>query len=139
MEQSTERGWSRTDFTDLTFDQRREVAEQITTERKARNITQEDLARLADVPVRTISNLETGKTPQAGTLRKLADALGSNPPGKPDDATAMQLLIDVSAPLYLKLSERAQAKVRRNIALLLVDAFEEDRANAENQSSPGHP
>ncbi|WP_040817103.1 helix-turn-helix domain-containing protein [Nocardia jiangxiensis] len=127
MEQSNERDWTRADFTALSFDQRKEVAEQITAERKARNITQEDLARLAGVPVRTISNVESGKTPQAETLRKLADALDSTPRGKPNEASAIQMFTDVTAPMYLQLSEHGRAKALRDIVLLLGAALEDDR------------
>jgi len=46
--------------------------------RKARQLTQEALAQVSDVPVRTISDLERGVTltPHMSTVRRLADALG---------------------------------------------------------------
>ncbi|MBH0778743.1 helix-turn-helix domain-containing protein [Nocardia bovistercoris] len=135
MQQQSEPDWSRIDFTALSFDQRKGVAEHVSRERKARNITQEDLARLAGVPVRTIANLESGKAPQAATLRKLADALGSAPRGKPDDDAALRMFTDVTAPMYLQLSERERAKALRDIVLLLGAALDNDRTD----TTTGHP
>ncbi len=128
VEQRNERDWTLTDFEDMTVDQRKEVARQISTERKNRNITQEDLARLAGVPAKTISNLETGRTPQAATLLKLTRALDNNPRGKPDDTSALRMFTDVTAPMYLQLSEHGRAQALRDIVLLLGAALDHERA-----------
>ncbi len=131
--------WSRIEFADLTLDQRKEVAEQIAAERKERRITQEDLARIAEVPARTISGMENGAVPHAATLRKLAQALGSTPRGKPDDTSAVQMFTDMTAPMYLQLSDHAKAQALREIVLLLSAALERDRADQQKSRSPKQP
>jgi transcriptional regulator with XRE-family HTH domain len=132
VETHSGRDWTRADFTEMTIDQRKEVAQQIAAERKGRNITQEDLARLAGLPARTISNLETGRTPRAQTLRKLAQALDSSLRGKPDDASAVQMFTDATAPMYLQLSQRGRAQALREVVLLLGAALDRDQAAEQN-------
>lgn len=129
MTQPSQSNWHHLDFKGLTPEKRKEVAEQIATERKKRRITQEDLARLADVPARTISSMENGTTPHTSTLRKLAAALDSTPRGRPDDASIVQMFTDVTAPMYLRLSDRGRAQALRDIVLLLGTALEHDRAD----------
>ena len=139
VEQQPQREWSRTDFANMTADQRKEVAERIKAERKRRNITQEDLARMANLPARTIHTLEKGTTPQAGTLRKIAEALDSTPRGKPDDAPATQMFTAVTVPMYLQLSEPARAQALREVVLLLGAALERDRAEPSEGLGPDQP
>ncbi|KZM69773.1 hypothetical protein AWN90_21285 [Nocardia terpenica] len=139
MKRPDKRDWSRADFATMNADQRKEVAQQITAERKARNITQEDLARLADVPAKTISNLETGRTPHAGTLRKLVDALSGSPRGKPTDDSALQMFTDVTAPMYLRLSEHGRAQALRDIVLLLGAALDRERTDRQKAQATERP
>lgn len=67
--------------------------------RLKRGLTQEELARKADVPTISVSHFETGhRFPNAESLRRLADALGvstdyllgrvKTPAGKDIDATS---------------------------------------------------
>ncbi len=132
-----QREWSRADFTTMTADQRKEEARKIAAERTRRDITQEDLARLADLPARTVSNLENGRTPHAATLRKLADALDGSPRGKPDDTSKLRMLFDVIGPMYLQLPDPDQAQAMRDIVLLLGTAL--DRAGKPKTQDPEHP
>lgn len=53
------------------------LAERLKSKRVERGLTQEDLAHLAGVRVRTVSKCETGGTsPLADTVHRLARALG---------------------------------------------------------------
>lgn len=53
------------------------LAELIKERRKVLNVTQETLADLADVGLRTLKEFESGKgNPTLSTLQKLCDALG---------------------------------------------------------------
>ncbi len=131
MQQPNEQEWTRADLATLSFEQRKEIALRITAERKARNITQEGLARLAGVPLRTVSYVEGGKAPQAGTLRKLANALSSTARGKSDDASALKLFTDLTAPMYLQLSERGRARAIREILLLLGAVLHNDQGRLD--------
>lgn len=127
--------WSRADFSRMSFDQRRQIAEQIVAERKDRRITQEDLARRARVPARTISAMENGSTPHADTLRKLAEALSATPA----DSAAAQIFTDVTTPMYLALSGPARAQALREIVLLLNTALDQERTtNPKNQPEQHH-
>ncbi|MEG8179342.1 helix-turn-helix transcriptional regulator [Nocardia terpenica] len=119
----------------MSFDQRRQVADQIAAIRKERDLTQEDLARLARVPVRTISSMENGSTPQAGTLRKLADALAAPPAGAPADTAAAQIFAEVTTPMYLQLSGPERAEALREIVLLLAAALDRDRAGEPKEQA----
>jgi transcriptional regulator with XRE-family HTH domain len=56
---------------------RKKFRERLREWRLKRGLTQEDLARKADVPTISVSHFETGhRFPNAESLRRLADALG---------------------------------------------------------------
>lgn len=56
-----------------------EISEKIAIARKRKGLTQEELASLANVTVRTIQRLESGKSiPRTFTIKTLAKALGTN-------------------------------------------------------------
>jgi len=56
---------------------RKKFRERLREWRLKRNLTQEELARKADVPTISVSHFETGhRFPNAESLRRLADALG---------------------------------------------------------------
>ena len=69
---------------------RKNIAWQLKEYRKARRMTQEDLAESAQVAIRTISDIERGisQTPQRHTLLALADALGLTGNGRADFVAA---------------------------------------------------
>jgi len=52
------------------------LKERLKKQRLARRLTQEDLAQLAGVRVGTVSKCETGGSPMAETVQRLARALG---------------------------------------------------------------
>ena len=63
---------------DLVFESRKMLAQNLKKLRKQKKLSQEKLARLADISYNTIIKIETGKAnnPTFETLSKLADAFG---------------------------------------------------------------
>jgi len=119
--------WFRVDFEQLTFDQRREVADRITAERKRRKLSQRELSSGSGVPLRTIVHMDSGGTPQADTLRKLTDALDSSETTERPNPATEQMFIDMVMPLFRQLSEPGRVDALRDIMLTLGTGIERER------------
>jgi transcriptional regulator with XRE-family HTH domain len=101
---------------------RKKFRERLREWRLKRGLTQEDLARKADVPTISVSHFETGhRFPNAESLRRLADALGvstdyllgrvKTPAGR--DAEAVDPEIAVLFRRFQDMSEEAREQVKQ--------------------------
>lgn len=101
---------------------RKKFRERLRAWRLKRGLTQEDLARKADVPTISVSHFETGhRFPNAESLRRLADALGvstdyllgrvKTPAGR--DVEAVDPEIAVLFRRFQGMSEEAREQVKQ--------------------------
>jgi len=101
---------------------RKKFRERLREWRQKRDLTQEELARKADVPTISVSHFETGhRFPNAESLRRLADALGvttdyllgrvKTPTGK--DLEAADPDIAVLFRRFQGMSEEAREQVKQ--------------------------
>lgn len=106
------------------------VALEVRSSRKAQRLTQNDLATLAGVGVRTVRNLEAGRPVQPGTLGLVLRALGMEPapPQFPDDVA---FIVNAIGLRLVALPAPARAELAgRLVSMLVEDAAAHD--DAEN-------
>jgi transcriptional regulator with XRE-family HTH domain len=116
---------------------RKKFRERLREWRLKRNLTQEELARKADVPTISVSHFETGhRFPNAESLRRLADALGVStdyllgrvkaPAGK--DLEAADPDVAVLFRRFQGMSEEAREQVKQLFET--VDAMDKKKRRA---------
>ncbi|WP_087484017.1 helix-turn-helix domain-containing protein [Brachybacterium massiliense] len=90
----------------------------ITAERKRLNMTQAELAAAADVSLKTVGNMEAGRTAgQEGTIARMEAALGLNEATEYDESTAQ--LLALMGPLIQRIPESQRATpIAQCIAIL---------------------
>jgi len=106
------------------------VALEIRSSRKAQGLTQAQLAEHAGVGVRTVRNLEAGKTVQPGTLGLVLRALGVEPaaPVFPDDVA---FIVNAIGLRLMAVEPRRRAALSGRLTELLVeDALEHNELKA---------
>lgn len=74
----TVRAMSKNTFSASTAEQRAEWARRVKSLREAAGLTQDELAQEAKTSRQTVNNMETGMTPQLGTLKRVLNVLGVN-------------------------------------------------------------
>lgn len=90
----------------------------ITTERKRLGMTQAELAEAADVSLKTVGNMEAGRTlGQEGTIARMEAALGLSEAAEYDESTAQ--LLALMGPLIQRIPEaRRAAPIAQCVAIL---------------------
>lgn len=104
--------------------QRRQLASQIRQQRKARGMSQEDLAEASGVSLRAVQNAELGKnTPQEGNLLAMLEVLGMAPSAEatrkswPRD---IQVFLDVMGAYLSTVPEDSRLEKYREMTLHIV-------------------
>lgn len=69
---------SKKNLPNLPFEERKKLAGQVASLRKAANLKQAELANLADISRQTLSNIERGSVPQMDNLRRIYEVLGAD-------------------------------------------------------------
>lgn len=67
---------SKTSFEELSFAERKALADRVKPARQEKGLKQEELADLIGATRQTISNIERGQVPQAQTLARIYEVLG---------------------------------------------------------------
>lgn len=96
----------------------------ITAERKRLGMTQAELAEAADVSLKTVGNMESGRTSgQTGTIARMEDALGLTEASAYDESTAQ--LLALMGPLIQRIPESERATPIAQCVAILASAAQD--------------
>lgn len=95
----------------------------ITSERKRLGMTQAELAEAADVSLKTVGNMEAGRTGgQEGTIARLEGALGLGEVAEYDEST--EQLLALMGPLIQRIPESRRATPVAQCVAILASAVQ---------------